>query len=305
MRDGRRMPFFQVIKDDVRAMEDACADPSVSVKLSAVRSTYFALLEFANDDRADETNVTRKALADRAGVSTRTCQEATAVLEGAGLLVVTELRGAGSTGNSWTLLDAPNRQPPPVQTGSQRRDNRQPPPVPMETVQEGEETPLPPEGDPVEKVWGCYVATMDPRRVELPVDERRLIRDALTVATADECCQAIRGCSLSPFHMGQNDRGKKYNRLTQILKAKRGVRTLREQIDMFLEIAESRGGGGHSSSAERARIAEAKRNVLDAHSLSGSEHAKKRGEMAALWLAEHGWRVVTGPDGRPTFEASS
>lgn len=260
------------------------------------RLVLMALAENANDDGSGAWPSV-ETLARKTRLSTRQVKRCLSGLEASGSILP---EGVGPKGTkSWCVVrggDNLSTQPDNLSSQGGQDVTRT---SPIEPVQE------PGVVDEVLTVWDCYVTTMSPRRVELPVDERRLIRDALTVATADECCQAIRGCSLSPFHMGQNDRGKKYNRLTQILKAKRGVRTLREQIDMFLEIAESRGGGGHSSSAERARIAEAKRNVLDAHSLSGSEHAKKRGEMAALWLAEHGWRVVTGPDGRPTFEVSS
>lgn len=88
----------------------------------------------------------------------------------------------------------------------------------------------------VTAVWGCYVETMAPRRTDLLPAERKIIKDALKAATANECCMAIIGCSRSAFHMGDNDRKRKYNRLSQILKGRQGKETTRERIDYFIDI---------------------------------------------------------------------
>lgn len=296
VRDGRQMPFFQVIKDDIRVIERACASPKVRVKLSAVRSTYFALLEFANDDRAEETNVSRQALADRAGLSARTCQEATAVLEGAGLLRVTEIRGAGSSGNVWTLTDSPNRQPLPVQTGNHCRPNRQPLPVPIETVQEGEENPPSPQPD-VELVFEHWRKLIAPRAV-LDDARRRVIVKALKIATQAECLKAITGISTSDFHMarGEHKGQNKQSHLSLVLRD-------REHIDRYMAMAPGE-PGGVVSSAHRERIRQAKMNVLTAHDLSHSESAQREGERSERWLADNGIRVVRTADSRPKFEES-
>jgi hypothetical protein len=175
-------------------------------------------------------------------------------------------------------------------------------PVQRQLGEDGKPVPLlSPDGE-IESVWEHYVEVMAPRHKQLAAAERALIRDALKVATAVECKQAIDGCRASAFHMGENDRGKKYNRLSQILKGKRGIRTTREQIDLFLDIAEKAGVGPGSSSVDPARLAEAKRNVLTAWEFPRSGQAKELGDMSAAWLAQHGYRVDHDPEsGRPTF----
>lgn len=158
--------------------------------------------------------------------------------------------------------------------------------------------------DPVKEVWDHYVAVMKPRNAGLDPQARAIIRDALKVATLSECKRAIDGCKASPFHMGENDRRKKYNRLSQILKGKRGGKTTREQIDMFLETAENAGLPSGVTSADPARVNQAKRDVLDAFDFPGDEHVVRRGEASRQWLMEQGFTIGTNPEtGRPTFKA--
>jgi hypothetical protein len=160
---------------------------------------------------------------------------------------------------------------------------------------------------PVEEVWSHYVATMRPRKATMGDQERAVIRDALKVASVEECKDAITGCSLSRWHMGREDatRGRKFNRLTHILKGKRGGRTTREQIDFFLDIAEEAGARARSQSGaqhgDRRRVAGAKRAVLDAWEFPGDEVVVRRGEEAVRWLQNHGWTIDNGADGRPLF----
>jgi len=153
-----------------------------------------------------------------------------------------------------------------------------------------------------------YVAVMAPRSRtagDFGEDDRRIVRDALKVATVGECCKAIDGCKASDFHMGQNDRRRKYNGLSQILKGKRGGRTTREQIDFFIEIAKLN-PDAKIASGDDARVRDAKRDVLNAHAFPGDEHAQQAGNRAAEWLTENGWRVIRDEDGaRPRFEQQS
>lgn len=109
-----------------------------------------------------------------------------------------------------------------------------PPPEPSLFDAGGSEAP-----DPIEDVWAHYVATMEPRDTALHQAERAVIRDALKVATPVELKRAITACRGSDFHMGRNERGRKYNRLSNIIKGKRGGRTTREQIDFFLDMLAS------------------------------------------------------------------
>lgn len=158
----------------------------------------------------------------------------------------------------------------------------------------------------VEAVWACYVTVMKPRNGDLKPDERRVIRDALKVATVEECCGAIRGCHASRFHMGENDRRKKYNRLTQIIKGRRGQETTRERIDYFLDILERAGGAGANvPSGDAGVIQRKKTDVQRGHRFSDDEKAVKTAEEAEAWLAEHGIETMRGEDGYPTFRWAS
>jgi DNA-binding MarR family transcriptional regulator len=164
----------------------------------------------------------------------------------------------------------------------------------------GGKTPPTPSED-VERVWATYVECMEPRSADLDAEGRKLILAALKVADADECCNAILGCKASAFHMGDNDRRRKYNRLSQILKGKQGGKTTREQIDMFLGIAERAGVQSDGTSADPAIVSQRKREVLDAFEFPGDDVVVRRGEESERWLAEHGWVVEHEDSGRPLF----
>lgn len=155
----------------------------------------------------------------------------------------------------------------------------------------------------IERVWSHYVVVMGKRKRDLPAEERALIRDALKVATPDELCAAIDGCASSAFHMGDNDRGKKYNQLPRIIKARRGhAETTRSRIEFFLELAENGPIQPELSSVSGARVTQAKRKVLDGFDLPGDEIAQAMAAEAEQWLAEQGIRVKRSDVDRPTFE---
>lgn len=160
--------------------------------------------------------------------------------------------------------------------------------------------------DPVRVVWEHYCQVMNPRNKGLDAQTRRVIADALKVATVDECKRAIDGCKASKFHMGDNDRRKKYNRVSQILRGKQGVRTTREQIDMFLDILEKAGGGKPGvpsgvTSVDAARISRAKRDVLDGCEFPNDERVVAKAQTAREWLQQQGWRIDEEPGMTPRF----
>lgn len=147
--------------------------------------------------------------------------------------------------------------------------------------------------DHVADVWAHYVAVMRPRDGGLHPDARRLIREALKCATVTELKRAIDGCASSDFHMGKNDRGRKYNKLPQILKARRGHNeTTRDRIDFFLDLAEQAGvSSGLQSgvpSVTRDRISQAKRDIWDALDFPGDIHVQDRGREAEEFLRSVG-----------------
>lgn len=158
---------------------------------------------------------------------------------------------------------------------------------------------VPPDG--IEKVWEHYVAVMEPRNMQLDSQTRTLIREALKVATVDELKDAVNGCKASEFHMGVNDRRKRYNAPSNIFKGKRGIRTTREQIDLFLDIAAKSGLSAQGMSADPARINNAKRDMQTAADMPGDVHVVQRGNEARQWLESQGWTVAMDDDGWPTF----
>ncbi len=155
--------------------------------------------------------------------------------------------------------------------------------------------------DGAERVWAHYVDTMQPRHKALDTDTRKIISGALKVATADECCTAISGCAKSDFHMGRNDRNRKYNQITQILKGKRGSATVRERIDFFIDLAEKSGVQSGVPSASNARIQSAKQDVRDAHEMPGDEHVARRGKESEEYLTGQGWTITRDDTGWPSF----
>lgn len=165
----------------------------------------------------------------------------------------------------------------------------------------------------IDAVWAHYCNVMHPRSNVADSEQRRLIREALKTSprttgsnaydgAVAELCRAIDGCAASPFHMGQNDRGKKYNRISNIFKGKRGGRTTREQIDMFLEIAEKAGSQSDVPAASAGRVQQARRYVLDGWEYPSDAVVVERAEEAKAWLVEQGWRIdyETGTN-RPLF----
>lgn len=175
-------------------------------------------------------------------------------------------------------------------------------------------------GADVERVWAHYVEVMKPRKREPDPEGRKIIRDALNVATVVECCRAIDGCASSDHHMGRAlGTRRKYNSLSQILKAKRAGgpygaqgQTTRERVDFFLDLAEKAGLPSGVTSADPARLRSAKREVLDAWEYPGDESVVRRGEESAAWLEQQGIQVLEDPTetnrqgrAKPRFEASA
>lgn len=158
----------------------------------------------------------------------------------------------------------------------------------LEEKNQNEEQPTP---DPrrelseaIDQIWAHYVEVMQPRRKEIDSQGRGVIRDALAVATEDECIRAISGCKASPFHMGDNDRRKKYNRITQILRGKSGGKTTREQIDMFLEILEK--SPTASGTSLPTGVVESLKNAIRSYAHTGAE--QQRAEKAKATLIDKG-----------------
>lgn len=84
--------------------------------------------------------------------------------------------------------------------------------------------------DPVADVFDHWRQVMASPRSKLDDKRRKVIRNALKNYSAGDLIAAIDGCRASPWHMGSNDRGQKYNGLDLILRNA-------EKIDQFMSYA--------------------------------------------------------------------
>lgn len=84
-----------------------------------------------------------------------------------------------------------------------------------------------------ESVFDFWKQTLGHPRAILDTKRRKLIESRLKDGyTDDDLKAAILGCSLSPFHMGQNDKGTKYDGLDLILRDA-------QKVDQFIGFSES------------------------------------------------------------------
>ena len=86
--------------------------------------------------------------------------------------------------------------------------------------------------DVVRKIFDFWKQVMNSPRAKLDDSRIRLIRKALKNYSPADVCKAIRGCSRTPYNMGENESKTKYNGLSLILRNA-------EKIDHFLRLDES------------------------------------------------------------------
>lgn len=114
-----------------------------------------------------------------------------------------------------------------------------------------------PDRDVVGEVFAYWQKTMNSPGSKLDDKRRKAIVNALKLYEPRQVCEAILGCSRSVWHMGQNDRHRKFNGLDLILRDA-------EHIDMFIELASKRATGPESIEDRNARIL-AELMAKDAH----------------------------------------
>lgn len=92
--------------------------------------------------------------------------------------------------------------------------------------------------DVVGDVFGLWCLVHGKKRAVLTADRRRKIQQAIKSHGVDMVREAIYGCALSGWHMGENPRGKRYNDISLILRNA-------EKIEGFAELyVDSLSGGG-------------------------------------------------------------
>lgn len=215
---------------------------------SGARLTYAMLSSFAW--QGDECWVGQKKLGGLIGVGDRQIRKYLAELETIGLLEVKQ-QGLQKP-NLYTLFGAdpdracssgPDRASSADKEDTGEKDSTDPPTGPQPSIKSKATREI-------ENVWATFVSVMNPRGRgrELDAESRKLIREALKVADADELSRAIETCERSDFHMKRgkhkNRVGGKYNALAQIIKARRGRNeTTRSRVEWWLDRAEELDAG--------------------------------------------------------------
>lgn len=91
----------------------------------------------------------------------------------------------------------------------------------------------PPEKTSIQEIFEHWQRVMNSPRSKLDAKRIKFIKKALGMEySVAELCQAITGCSLSPYHMGGNEDNQKYNGLDLILRDA-------EHIDKFMSYYEN------------------------------------------------------------------
>jgi len=88
------------------------------------------------------------------------------------------------------------------------------------------------ESKDVQIVFDHWRNVMDHKRAKLDNKRKGKIKSALKLFTVEECLKAIYGCSLSPFHMGENESMTRYDSIDLIF---RGA----DYIEKFMAIADN------------------------------------------------------------------
>jgi hypothetical protein len=86
--------------------------------------------------------------------------------------------------------------------------------------------------DPVRMVFAAWVSATNrhERQTKLTPDRRKLIEKWLKSYSAADLIDATHGIVLSPFHMGKNDRGEKYDGLGHVLKNAEMIERFRDYV---------------------------------------------------------------------------
>lgn len=243
-----------------------------------------------------------QTIAEKARMSKRQVQRCLKDLEASRAIERDGNSRAGTT--CWTVLMGDNSSPRQNDTGdiqaTTEGENV------TQTVIEEEPSKTPPTPSTSDLLWRRFVEMRQRspkklRRTEMDAGTKRMIQSALEVGTPEEWLYAIDAILSSAHHVGRNDRGKVYLEPRHIFTACTHG-TVRQHLDWLLDLPQTAGRGGLSSSADDVKIREAKRNVLLAFQLAGSGEIRRKGDESEAWLAEQGIAVTRDAFGRPRFE---
>lgn len=80
-------------------------------------------------------------------------------------------------------------------------------------------------------IFDYWRTTLKHPRAVLDNKRRAKLKQALKTYSSDDLKKAIRGCSLSPYHMGDNDRSTKYDSITLILRDAEHIERFMTYVD--------------------------------------------------------------------------
>ena len=83
----------------------------------------------------------------------------------------------------------------------------------------------------IERIFDAWRSVLDHPKAQLDEKRTKIIAERLKDFTADELCRVPEGARRSSFHMGQNDRARKYDDIRILFRDA-------EQVEKFLELAE-------------------------------------------------------------------
>jgi hypothetical protein len=130
VRDGRTLPFVPVTTAALRAIREACPQ-----RRPYAVATYMALLELANEERAQRVAVTQRTIVERVGASRSTVQRALSDLADAGVVEVVERVHAGArVENEYVVVEPAISDTPASDTGGGRPQGTQ---LTQDVLQEG------------------------------------------------------------------------------------------------------------------------------------------------------------------------
>lgn len=107
------------------------------------------------------------------------------------------------------------------------------------------------------KIFDYWKKVMNSPNAIYDSQRNRQIQNALSIGfSPQQLCQAIKGCSVTPFNMGENDRGVKYNGLEVILKNAEQIERLIRHYHYPPKVSKDLDQGGRKWSREENRDAE-------------------------------------------------
>jgi len=86
------------------------------------------------------------------------------------------------------------------------------------------------EREEIQRIFDAWRTVLDHPQSKLDEKRTKIIAQRLKEFSADELCRVFEGAKRSPFHMGQNDRARKYDDIRILFRDA-------EQVEKFLELA--------------------------------------------------------------------